>query len=150
VDAMDQLPPYFKLDTVFEISMDPTAEPKFDLWLYECSDEKTCQGQVMDFLFPENTDGKWGGQTSLSISKSPFEPDLCSFSYAERSATLSGKDMVILTTRYSGDVAPIGGGCLNADGGASLDEYYTAYRGKIECETLETVKGLKLDVPMPE
>ncbi len=150
VDAMDQLPPFFKLDTVIEFTMDPQSELKTDLWLYECSDAQTCQGQVMNFLFPEKADGAWGGQTSLSISKSPFEPNLCSFGYTERSAKLTGKDILIVTTQYSGDVAPIGGGCMHADGGADLQEYYTAYRGKINCDSVETVKGLKLDVPMPE
>lgn len=149
VDGIDKLA-FFKLDTSYEYSADPTSGAKIDLWLYKCTDAATCEGQVVNFLFPDKTDGVWGGQTSLSIGNSPFEPGKCSFGYTERSAKLTGKDIVITTTSYSGDVAPLGGGCMSADGGSDLETYYSTYRGKIACDGLTTIKALKLDVPMPE
>ena len=149
VEGMGQLT-FFKLENTFEFTMDPASEPKTDLWLHECSDAATCQGPVAGFMFPEKTDGVWGGQSSLSISDSPFEPGKCTFGYTERSAKLSGKDIVITTTSYMGEVAPLGGGCMHDDGGSDLEVYYKTYRGKIACDGVETIKGLKLDVPMPE
>jgi hypothetical protein len=148
VDGFDKLPGFFKLDLEYEYTED-LANPKYDLWLSGCSDQGSCQGVVTNFLFPDKTDGVWGGQTSLGISTQMFEGK-CSFSYTERTATLTGKDIVIVTTDYSGDVAPIGGACSSQDGGAELQQYYETYRGKLPCSGRETIKGVKLDVAIPE